>query len=80
MYLKGVTGYGIDPVTGNFSGGATGFWIEKGDIKHPVKGLTIAGSASEILNGIDMMGNDVDMSRTFAAPTFRVQEMQIGGR
>ncbi|MFO7573797.1 MAG: TldD/PmbA family protein [Bacteroidales bacterium] len=80
LLLKGVTGYGIDPVTGNFSGGATGFWIEKGEIKHPVKGLTIAGSASEILNGIDMMGNDVDMHRTFAAPTFRVQEMQIGGR
>lgn len=79
LYLKGVTGYGIDPVTGNFSGGATGFWIENGEIKHPVKGLTIAGSASEILNGIDMMGNDVDMTRTFAAPTFRVQEMQIGG-
>jgi PmbA protein len=79
LLLKGVTGYGIDPVTGNFSGGATGFWIEKGEIIHPVKGLTIAGSASEILNGIDMMGNDVDMNRTFAAPTFRVQEMQIGG-
>jgi PmbA protein len=80
LLLKGVTGYGIDPVTGNFSGGATGFWVEKGEIIHPVKGVTIAGSAAEILNGIDMMGNDIDKNRTFAAPTFRVGEMQIGGK
>lgn len=79
LLLKGVTGYGINPVNGNFSGGASGFWIERGEIVHPVKGLTIAGSADEILNGIDMMGNDIDISRTFTAPTFRVAEMQIGG-
>jgi PmbA protein len=79
LLLKGLTGYGIDPVTGNFSGGATGFWIERGVIVHPVKGLTVAGSAAEILNGIDMMGNDIDRNRTFASPTFRVSEIQIGG-
>jgi PmbA protein len=80
LLLKGVTGYGIDPVTGNFSGGATGFWIEKGQIVHPVNGLTIAASAQEILNGLDMTGNDIDMNRTFASPTFRIKEMQIGGK
>jgi PmbA protein len=80
LLLKGVTGYGIDPVTGNFSGGASGFWIEKGQIVHPVKGLTIAASAQEILNGLDMTGNDIDMNRTFASPTFRIREMQIGGK
>ncbi len=79
LLLKGVTGYGINPVNGNFSGGATGFWIENGRIAYPVEGLTIAGSASQILNGIDMMGNDIDMNRVFASPTFRVAEMQIGG-
>jgi PmbA protein len=80
LLLNGVTGYGIDSVNGNFSGGASGFWIEKGEILYPVEGLTIAGSADTILNGIDMMGNDIDMDRSFAAPTFRVAEMQIGGR
>jgi len=79
LLLKEVTGYGIDPVTGNFSGGATGFWIENGEIKHPVQGVTIAGNALNILNDIDMMGNDLDMNRGMAAPTFRVKEMQIGG-
>jgi len=79
LLLNGVTGYGIDAVSGNFSGGASGFWIEKGEIMYPVEGLTIAGSGEAILNGIDMMGNDIDMNRSFAAPTFRVAEMQIGG-
>jgi PmbA protein len=79
LLLKDVTGYGIDPVSGNFSGGASGFWIENGQIVHPVKGVTIAGKASDILTAIDMMGNDIDMNQTFASPTFRVAEMQIGG-
>ena len=79
LLLKGVTGYGINPVDGNFSGGATGLWIENGKIAFPVEGLTIAGSADQILNGIDMMGNDIDINRSFAAPSFRISEMQIGG-
>ncbi len=79
LLLKGVTGYGINPVSGNFSGGASGFWIENGKIAFPVKGLTIAGSAHDILNSLDMMGNDLDMERSFSAPTFRIREMQIGG-
>jgi PmbA protein len=80
LLLKEVTGYGIDPVSGNFSGGATGFWVVNGEIVHPVKGLTIAGRAFDILNAIDMMGNDLDMNRALSAPTFRVAEMQIGGK
>lgn len=79
LLLNGVTGYGIDTVSGNFSGGASGFWVEKGQILYPVEGLTIAGSGDAILNGIDLIGNDIDMNRSFAAPTFRVKEMQIGG-
>ncbi len=80
ILLKGVTGYGINPVNGNFSGGASGLWIENGKIVHPVKGLTIAGSAEDILMAIDMLGNDVDMNKSFAAPTIRIAEMQIGGK
>lgn len=79
LLLKGVTGYGINPVNGNFSGGASGFWIENGKIAFPVKGVTIAGSAKTILMGIDMKGSDLDMNRRLAAPTLRVKEMQIGG-
>jgi len=80
LLLKEVTGYGIDPVSGNFSGGGAGLWIVNGEVIHPVKGITIAGRAFDILNAIDMRGNDIDMNRTFSAPTFMVAEMQIGGK
>jgi PmbA protein len=80
LLLKGVTGYGINPVSGNFSGGASGFWVENGKIAFPVRGLTIAGTAVEMLDGIDMLGNDLDLSRSFTAPTFRIKEIQIGGK
>jgi PmbA protein len=80
LLLKGVTGYGIDPVSGNFSGGASGFWVEKGKIAFPVRGLTIAGPAFEMLNNIDMVGDDLDPARSFTAPTFRIKSMQIGGK
>jgi len=79
LLLQEVTGYGINPVNGNFSGGAGGFWIEDGKAAFPVKGLTIAGTAEEILNGIDMVADDLDLDRTMTAPTFRVRLLQIGG-
>lgn len=80
LLLKGVTGYGINPVNGNFSGGASGFWIQNGKIAFPVKGLTVAGNAFDMLNAIDMVGNDLDMNRSFTAPTFRIKLIQIGGK
>jgi PmbA protein len=80
LLLKGVTGYGINPVNGNFSGGASGFWVENGKIAFPVKGLTVAGNAFDMLNGIDMVGNDLDLNRSFTAPTFRIKLLQIGGK
>jgi PmbA protein len=78
LYLKGVTGGGINAVNGNYTAGARGFWIENGKIAFPVKDLTIAGSADEIFNSIDMIGSDLDLDRA-ATPTFRIKEMQIGG-
>lgn len=79
LLVKEVTGYGINAVNGNFSGGASGFWIEDGKIAFPVKGLTIAGTADEMLNGIEMVADDLDLSRRIATPTFRITLLQIGG-
>lgn len=79
LLVKSVTGYGINPVNGHFSGGAAGFWIENGRIAFPVQGLTIAGTADEILNGIDLMADDLDPNLSLAAPTLRVRLLQIGG-
>jgi len=79
LLVKEVTGYGINPVNGNFSGGASGFWVEDGKIAFPVKGLTIAGTADEMLNGIEMVADDLDLSRRMATPSFRINLLQIGG-
>jgi len=79
LLVKEVTGYGINPVNGNFSGGASGFWVEDGKIAFPVKGLTIAGTADEMLNGIEMVADDLDLSRRMGTPTFRINLLQIGG-
>jgi PmbA protein len=79
LLVKEVTGYGINPVNGNFSGGASGFWVEDGKIAFPVKGLTIAGTAEEMLNGIEMVADDLDLSRARTTPTFRIRLLQIGG-
>lgn len=80
LLLREVTGYGVDAVSGNFSGGASGLWIENGEIVHPVKGVTIAGRAFDLFNAIDRMGNDIDTSQSFACPTVSIAEMQIGGK
>ena len=79
LLVKEVTGYGINPVNGHFSGGASGVWIEDGKIAFPVKGLTIAGTADAMLDGIDMVADDLDLDRTMTAPTFRIKMLQIGG-
>jgi len=79
LLLKGITGYGINSVNGSFSGGASGFWIDSGKIAFPVKGLTVAGNAFEMFNGIDMVGNDLDLNRSFTGPTIRIKLLQIGG-
>lgn len=79
LLVKEVTGYGINPVNGNFSGGASGFWIENGRVAFPVNGLTIAGTAEAMLNGIDMVADDLDLDRTMTAPTLRIKLLQIGG-
>jgi PmbA protein len=79
LLLKEITGYGINPVTGHFSGGASGLWIEGGKVAFPVKGLTVAGTAEEIFNGLDMLGDDLDPDQAYATPTFRIASLQIGG-
>ena len=79
LLVKGITGYGINPVNGNFSGGVFGSWIENGKIAFPVKSLTVAGTADEIFNGLDLVADDLDLNQTLAAPSFRIRLLQIGG-
>jgi PmbA protein len=80
FYVKGLRGAGTDRTTGNFSVGASGFWIVDGARAFPVDGLTLGGSALEILKNIDRMANDLDMRGGVNSPSFRVSEMTVGGK
>lgn len=72
-------GMGFNPVTGDYSRGAAGFWIEGGAIAHPVEGVTIAGNLGDMLRGIDAIGSDLLWLGRVAAPSLRVSRMTVAG-
>jgi PmbA protein len=80
LYVRAMRGTGTDMTTGSFSVGCSGFWIVDGAIAHPVDGITIGGSALEILKGIDKVADDLDMRGGINSPSFRVAEITVGGR
>ncbi|MCS6858455.1 MAG: metallopeptidase TldD-related protein [Sandaracinaceae bacterium] len=72
-------GFGFNPVTGDFSRGASGFWIEKGRKAFPVSEVTISGNLDQMLQSIDAIANDLDLQSSIAAPTFRIASMMVAG-
>jgi PmbA protein len=79
LYLTALFGPGANWMTGDFSQGAQGFWIENGELAYPVDEFTIAGSFPAMLSGIVMVGNDVDWRSPIAAPTMKIERMTISG-
>jgi PmbA protein len=66
-------------VTGDFSRGASGFWIEDGQKTFPVSEITISSNLDSMLKGIDLVGNDLDLRSSIASPTFRIAAMTLAG-
>ncbi len=79
LYVTSLMGFGFNPVTGDFSRGAQGFWIEGGELTFPVSEITIAANFDEILKRIDLVADDLDLRSSTAAPTFRVSHMMLAG-
>jgi PmbA protein len=79
LYVTSLMGFGFNPVTGDFSRGAQGFWIEGGELTFPVSEITIAANFDEILKRIDMVADDAVMRSSTVAPTFRVSHMTLAG-
>ena len=79
LYVTNLMGFGFNPVTGDFSRGAQGFWIENGELTFPVSEVTIAANFDEILKRIDLVANDIEMRSSTVAPTFRVSHMMLAG-
>ena len=79
LYVTNLSGQGTDLVTGDYSRGAQGLWIENGRLAHPVSELTIASTLDEVFNGILMVGNDLRFNRSVVSPTVKVERMTVSG-
>ena len=79
LLVTDLAGFGIDTVSGEFSQQVEGQWIENGAIAQPVEGITIGASLSEMLLGIDAVGNDLEFRDSVRSPSLRFREMTIGG-
>ncbi len=79
LYVTGTMGFGFNAVTGDFSRGAEGFWIENGRRTYPVGEITIALNFKDLWPRVDAVGNDLDPKTGMCAPTFRVRAMTLAG-
>lgn len=79
LVLIRTLGHGLNPVTGDVSRGAFGLWVEEGEIAFPVSEITIAGNLGDILNNIEMIGNDLEFRRQLTGPTIKVRELTVAG-
>jgi PmbA protein len=79
LYVTSLMGFGVNTVTGDYSRGATGLWIENGQLTHAVEEVTIAGNLGEMLKNVTAIGNDLVFRGSVASPTLRIDGMTIAG-
>jgi len=80
FYVTELMGFGVNIVTGDYSRGASGLWIENGELAYPVHEVTIAGSLSEMLMNIEAVGADLEFRGSVASPTLLIGEMTVSGQ
>jgi PmbA protein len=79
LYVTSLMGFGTNIVTGDYSRGAIGLWIENGHLTHAVEEVTIAGSLTEMLMNVTAIGSDLVFRGSVACPTLRIDGMTIAG-
>jgi PmbA protein len=79
LYVTEMIGFGVNMVTGDFSRGAAGLWIENGELAFPVEEITIAGNLQQMFQAIEGVGNDLELRGRIAAPTVKISKMTIAG-
>jgi PmbA protein len=80
LYVTELIGFGVNVVTGDYSRGAVGLWIENGELTFPVSEITIAGTLQQMLQGIEAIGSDLEFRGALASPTLLISEMTISGQ
>ena len=79
LYICELMGQGVNGVTGDYSRGAAGYWVENGEIAYPVDEFTIAGNLRDMLKNIVSMGDDVDLRGNVRAPSMLLSPMTVAG-
>ena len=80
LLVTELLGHGVNPVTGNYSRGAAGFWVEHGEIQYPVQEITIAGNLKEMFRNIVAVGSDVLVQGSRQCGSILVDGMTVAGR
>jgi PmbA protein len=79
FYVTSLMGFGTNLVTGDYSRGASGLWIENGELTHAVEEVTVAGNLREMLQNITAIGSDLVFRSSIASPTLRIDGMTVAG-
>ena len=79
FYVTDLMGMGVNMLTGDYSRGAAGFWIEDGELKWPVSEVTIAGNLRDML-AVLRPADDLELRGSCDAPTVRIDGMTVAGR
>jgi PmbA protein len=79
VLITELMGFGTNTVTGDYSQGASGVWIENGKLTRPVNEMTVASTLQQMWCGIDGVANDLDRRKGLSAPSFRINQMTVGG-
>lgn len=80
LLVTELIGFGVNPVTGDYSRGAAGFWIENGEIAHPVEEITIAGRLADMFTSLAAVGSDVDTRGRLLTGSIWIPGLMIAGR
>ena len=80
LYVTELIGASANTVTGDYSAGAAGLWIENGELAYPVSEITIAGNLKQMLMNVEQVGADLEFRGSIAAPTLLIREMTISGQ
>ncbi len=79
LVVSELIGFGINNVTGDYSRGAFGFWVENGEIAYPVQEFTIAGNLRDMFMGIEVVGSDFDPRRSTRSGSILIGELTVAG-
>jgi PmbA protein len=79
LLVTELMGQGVNTVTGDYSRGAAGFWVENGEIQYPVSEITIAGNLKDMFKGISAIGGDIERRGGIQTGSILIEQMQIAG-